>query len=123
MAKTNKNKTNWLKRKLRVKKSLGVLGRYPRLVVFRSNKNIYAQLVDDTKQKTILSSSTIDKDIREKVNKVKGKINKSKEIGFVIASKLKEKKIDKFVFDRNGYRYHGRIKAIADSIREKGIKF
>jgi len=119
----NKNKVNWLKRRTRIKKSLGVLGKYPRLVIFRSNKNIYAQLVDDNKQHTLLSVSTIDKEIKDKLSKIKGKTERSKEIGYLLASKLKSKKIDKFIFDRNGYRYHGRVKALADGIREKGIKF
>ena len=123
MAKTNKNRTMWLKRRTRTKKALGVLGKYPRLIVFRSNKNIYVQLVDDNEQKTILSSSTIDKNIKSKLNKISGKIDMGKEVGYDIASKLKKNKIDKLVFDRNGYRYHGRVKAIAEAIREKGINF
>tara|TARA_B100001013_G_C24183307_1_gene274438 strand:+ start:102 stop:473 length:372 start_codon:yes stop_codon:yes gene_type:complete len=123
MAKKNKNKINWLKRRVRTKKSLGVLGKYPRLVVFRSNKNIYAQLVDDNKQITILSSSTIDNNLKMKLDKITGKIEMSKEVGHDIASKLKENKIDKLIFDRNGYRYHGRVKAVADAIRENGINF
>ena len=123
MSKTNIKRKSWIKKKARTKKSLGVLGKYPRLIVFRSNKHIYAQLVDDTKNKTILSASTNDKDIKNKVSKIEGKINKSKEIGFVLASKIKAKKINKFILDRNGYMYHGRVKALADGIREKGIKF
>jgi len=67
--------------------------------------------------------STIDKGIKDKLNKIKGKTERSKEIGYLLADKLKSKKIDKFIFDRNGYRYHGRVKALADGIREKGIKF
>jgi len=123
MAKTSKNRSMWLKRRARTKKALGTLGKYPRLIIFRSNKNIYAQLVDDNKQTTLLSSSTVDKELQKKIDKISGKIEMGKEVGYDIASKLKKNKIDKLIFDRNGYRYHGRVKAIAEAIREKGINF
>tara|TARA_Y100001934_G_C11985459_1_gene600640 strand:- start:306 stop:677 length:372 start_codon:yes stop_codon:yes gene_type:complete len=123
MSKFDKNKS-LLKRKARIKKSFkSSRGKHPRLIIFRSNKNIYAQLFDDIAQKTLFSSSTISKDLKEKVQSVSGKSNQSKEVGYHIATLLKKKKINKFIFDRNGYRYHGRVKAIADGIREKGIEF
>ena len=123
MAKTSKNRSMWLKRRTRTKKALGTLGKYPRLIIFRSNKNIYAQLVDDNEQITILSSSTVDKGLKAKIDKVSGKIEMGKEVGYDIASKLKKNKIDKLIFDRNGYRYHGRVKAFAEELRNNGIKF
>jgi len=119
MSRMNTRKLNWLKKRVRTKYGLGSLGKYPRLVVFKSNKHIYAQLVDDNNSKTLLSSSTKDKDFDKKII---SKTEQSKEVGNVIAGKIKQNKIKKIIFDRNGYRYHGRVKALADSIREKGIE-
>ena len=120
MARTNIKRKNWLRKRVRTKLSLGRLGNYPRLVIFRSNKHIYSQLLDDEKNITILSSSSIDKDFDNK--KCKNKIDLSKQVGYNIAEKMKKNKIDKIIFDRNGYLYHGRVKAAAEAIREKGIK-
>ena len=120
MSKIHLKRKSWLKKKFRTKKSLGVLGRFPRLVVFKSNKHFYSQLVDDNNNTTILSASSKDKDF--KGNNCKNKTDLSKEVGYIIAKKLKNNKIDKIIFDRNGYLYHGRIKAVAEAIREKGIK-
>ena len=121
MSSTNIRKKNWLKKRIRTKKSLGVLGKYPRLIVFKSNKHIYSQLIDDNKSITLLSSSSNDKNF--KLNIKKTKIDISKDVGINIADKIIKNKIDKIIFDRNGYKYHGRIKALADSVREKGINF
>ena len=119
MAKTDFKRKNWLKKKYRSKRSLGPLGKYPRLIIFRSNKHIYSQLVDDNKNQTILSSSSKDKSFKiEKCNK----IDLSKKVAFNLVEKLKNKKIKKVIFDRNGYLYHGRVKAFADAVREKGIE-
>ena len=92
----------------------------PRLTVTRTCKNIYAQLIVDTSGKTICSASTI-----EKEGKIAGgsNCNAAKEIGTRIASKAKKSGIDAVVFDRNGYRFHGRVKALADAAREGGLKF
>ena len=122
MGKMDIKRSNWLKKRKRTKKTLGTLGVLPRLVVFKSNKHIYAQLVDDISSKTIVSSSTKDKDMLSVLKKVKGKINQSIEVGKILSDKIKKSKIEKIVFDRNGYRYHGRVKALADAIRENGIK-
>ena len=94
----------------------------PRLVVFRSNSNIFTQLIDDGAHKTILSASSIDKENRALILKAKSKIEKSTIVGNCIAEKMKDKKIDKIIFDRNGYKYHGRIKAVGDAIRNADIK-
>ena len=123
MAKTNIKRKAWFKRRIRTKLSLGTLGQYPRLVVFKSNKHIYGQLIDDNTQKTLLSSSTKDKDLAKDLDSISTKVEKSKIIGHSLAKKIKSKKIDKIVYDRNGYRYHGRVKALAEAIREKGINF
>ena len=120
MAKMDLKRKNWLKKKFRTKKSLGALGDFPRLVVFKSNKHFYSQLVDDNNNTTILSASSKDKDFN--IKNCKNKTELSKEVGYNIAKKLKSKKIDKIIFDRNGYLYHGRVKAAAEAIREKGIK-
>ena len=122
MGKMDIKRSSWLKKRKRTKKTLGTLGVLPRLVVFKSNKHIYAQLVDDISSKTIVSSSTKDKDMLSALKKVKGKINQSIEVGKILSDKIKKSKIEKIVFDRNGYRYHGRVKALADAIRENGIK-
>ena len=122
MSKTNIKRTNWLKKKVRTKKSLGNLGKYPRLIIFRSNKHIYGQLVDDNNKTTILSSSSKDKKLISAIRKNKNKINQSKIVGSDLAEKIKKNKIDKIIYDRNGYRFHGRVKVIADTIKENGIK-
>lgn len=88
----------------------------PRLVVFRSNLHTYAQLIDDSASKTIASAS----DMKDSKNKG---IEKAKNVGLEIAKKAKEAKIETCVFDRNGYMYHGKVKAIAEGAREGGLKF
>ena len=123
MAKTSIKRKAWLKKRARIKLSLGVSGKYPRLVVFKSNKHIYGQLIDDNTQKTLLSSSTNDKNLTKELKTVSGKVEESKVIGFSLGKKIKAKKIDKIIYDRNGYKYHGRVKALAEGIREKGINF
>tara|TARA_B100000470_G_C19681820_1_gene342415 strand:+ start:205 stop:576 length:372 start_codon:yes stop_codon:yes gene_type:complete len=123
MARTSIKRKNWLKKKNRTKRSLGPLGKYPRLVIFRSNKHIYGQLIDDNKSHTLLSSSTKDENLGDKLKDINGKIEKSKIVGYAIAEKIKKNKISKIVYDRNGYRYHGRVRALADAIREKGVNF
>jgi len=94
----------------------------PRLIVFRSNKNIFTQLVDDENSNTILSVSSIDMKLKGAIEKAKSKIEKSKIVGNTIAEKMKKANIDKIIFDRNGYKYHGRIKAVAEAIRSLEIQ-
>ncbi|MFH1188553.1 MAG: 50S ribosomal protein L18 [bacterium] len=95
----------------------------PRLSVFRSNKNIYAQIIDDTVGKTIIAASTMmlegKKDVSNKINKVEA----AQIVGKMMAAKAQEKGIKVVVFDRGSYRYHGRVKAVADAAREGGIMF
>ena len=97
------------------------IGNHPRLVVYRSNTNIYAQLVDDEKKITVLSASSIDKNIKSLIDKAANKIEKSKIVGESLAEKIKEAKISRIIFDRNGYKYHGRIKALCEAVRKKEI--
>ena len=94
----------------------------PRLVVFRSNNNIFTQLVDDANSKTILSVSSIDKELKGAIAKTKSKVEKSTIVGISIAEKMKKANIKKIIFDRNGYKYHGRIKAVGDAIRDAEIQ-
>lgn len=95
----------------------------PRLVIFRSLSNVYAQLVDDISGNTISSVSSITKVVKGDLGAKSSKTDKSKLIGKKIAEKAAEKGIKKVVFDRNGYLYHGRVKAIADAAREAGLEF
>ena len=94
----------------------------PRLVVYRSNTNIYAQLLDDVKNITILSASSLDKELKDSINKAGNKVEKSKVVGNSLAEKIKKTKIKTIIFDRNGYKYHGRIKALTEAIRSADIK-
>ena len=108
------------RRKKSIKGKL-TIGKYPRLVVYRSNLHLYAQLVDDNKSETIISVSTNDKSVRDDLAKITSKVEKSKFVGKKIGSDIIKKKIDKVMFDRNGYMYHGRVKAFVDAVRESGL--
>ena len=103
-------------RKIRIRSKIFGTAKTPRLTVFRSNKAIYAQLVDDSKGNTLLSVST--KLVKSDTQKTKTDI--SKEAGKLLAQKAKKKKISSAVFDRNGYKYQGRVKALADGARAEG---
>ena len=113
----------WQKKRQRIKYRIMQknIGNHPRLVVYRSNANIYAQLVDDEKGITVLSASSIDKSIKSLIDKATNKIEKSKIVGEALAGKIKEAKIGRIVFDRNGYKYHGRVKALTEAIRSAEI--
>ena len=105
--------------KKRIRKSISGTTTKPRLSVFRSNKQIYAQLIDDVNGVTLASAASLKDEAAQKGNKVE----QAKLIGKEIAKKASEAGISEVVFDRNGYLYHGRIKALADSARESGLKF
>jgi len=107
-----------LRRHRRVRAKIQGTSKVPRLCVFRSHQHIYAQLIDDEKGKTIMVVSS-----REFKKSKKTKADKAKEVGKLIAKKALEKKIEKVVFDRGGYKYHGRVKAVAEGTREGGLKF
>ena len=114
----------WESKKKRLKYHLKQknINNIPRLVVFRSNNNIFIQLVDDANNKTILSVSSIDKELKGAIDKAKSKIEKSTIVGKTIAEKIKKANVKKIIFDRNGYKYHGRIKAVGDAIRAEEIQ-
>ena len=105
----------------KVKLAAGTSGR-ARLSVFRSSKHIYAQLIDDAKGKTLVAASSLEKTMREGA-KTGANIAAAKAVGKLIAERAKEKGIKDVVFDRGGYLYHGRIKALADAAREGGLNF
>src|SRR5512136_552859 len=106
----------------RIRKRIRGTPERPRLAVFRSQGHIYAQLVDDDAGRTLVAASSLDKDVRAK-SKGGGTVASAKEVGSLIASRAKEKGIAAVVFDRGGFQYHGRIKALADAAREAGLKF
>lgn len=109
-----------IRRKLSIRSKVSGTTEIPRLTVYKSLKNIYAQLIDDEKGVTLCSASTMDKEYGGK----KGcSIESAKSVGELLAKKAASKKIGKAVFDRNGYVFHGKIKALADACREKGLKF
>ena len=122
MAKKSKYQI-WQKKRQRIKYRIMQknISNFPRLVVFRSNTNIYAQLVDDEKNITVLSASSIDKNLKKSIDNAKNKIEKSKIVGESLAEKIKNAKIEKIIFDRNGYKYHGRVKALSEAIRSAEI--
>jgi large subunit ribosomal protein L18 len=95
----------------------------PRFCVYRSLNHIYAQLIDDTTGKTLVAASTLSKDVRDQLNGVKGKTAAGKIVGLAAARKALEMNIKEVVFDRGGFLYHGRVKAVADGAREGGLKF
>jgi large subunit ribosomal protein L18 len=111
-----------LKRKQRIRKRLAGTSERPRLSVYRSLNHIYAQAIDDVSGKTILSASSLDPEIKGKSTKT-GNKDAAKLVGDLVAKKCKDKGIDKVVFDRSGYLYHGRIKALAEAARAGGLKF
>lgn len=111
-----------LRRKLRIRKKICGTPERPRLCVYRSLKHMYAQIIDDTKGHTLVSASTLDKELRGKF-KSTGNVEAAREVGRLIAKRALEKGIKKVVFDRNGFLYHGRVKAVAEGAREMGLEF
>jgi large subunit ribosomal protein L18 len=115
-----KRQTKKIQRKRRVRAKMLKSKNRPRLSVFRSNRYIYAQIIDDVKRKTLVSFSS--KDLSKAEGK-KDNLSIAKAVGEGLAKKAKVKKIKEVVFDRSGYKYHGRIKALAEGAREGGLKF
>ncbi|WP_349368457.1 50S ribosomal protein L18 [Salinarimonas sp.] len=111
------------RRKARVRKAIkAVANGRPRLSVFRSSKQIYAQIIDDEKGHTLAAASTLEKDMREKL-KTGADRSAAAEVGKLVAERAKAAGVTKVVFDRSGYIYHGRVKALADAAREGGLEF
>ena len=107
------------RRHLRVRRKISGTAERPRLCIYRSNKNLFAQLIDDVAGVTLVSCSTLDKDIKIKASNKEA----AKEVGAAIAKKAIAKKIENVVFDRSGYQYHGVVKEFAEAAREAGLKF
>lgn len=110
------------RRKLRIRRKISGTAERPRLTVFRSLKHIYAQVVDDVSNKTLAHASTLSKDVKAFADEAK-KSDAATKVGEAIANQLKAKGVKKVVFDRNGYLFHGRIKALAEGARKAGLEF
>ena len=118
ITKTNR-KAERQRRHIRVRRKISGTAECPRLCVYRSNKNLFVQVIDDVVANTLVSASTLDKEIKTKhANK-----EAAKEVGALIAKRALEKNIDTVVFDRGGYIYHGVVKELAEAAREAGLKF
>ena len=117
--KVNRNEVRQA-RHTRVRKTVSGTTDVPRLNVFRSNSNIFAQIIDDTKGVTLVSASSIDKDLKLENG---GNIEAAVKVGELIAKRAKKAKIKNVVFDRGGYLYHGRVKALAEAARANGLEF
>lgn len=124
MGKTNPSYVARKRRQERVRKNLSGVAERPRLNVFRSLNHIYAQVIDDTKGETLVSASSLDASIKAtEVTSGKGKTERAVLVGKLVAQRALEAGITQVVFDRGGYKYHGRVKALADASREAGLKF
>ncbi len=110
------------RRKYRIRNKISGTEVRPRLSVFRSSQHIYAQVIDDTTGKTVATASTLSRDLKSALGEA-NKTDAAKKVGALIAKMCLDKKVDKVVFDRNGYLYHGRVRALADAAREAGLKF
>lgn len=120
MGKTNLKKQGWIKRMQRVRKNISGSSERPRLAVYKSNQHLYAQVIDDVKRITLASCSTRDKELKGKATKnLKGAV----QVGTILAKRAKDKGVKKVIFDRHGFKYHGRLKALADAAREAGLEF
>lgn len=120
--KQDRNKSRRV-RQLRVRKSVHGTPERPRLNVFRSNQNIYAQLIDDSLGKTLVSASTLDPEVKGRLESNGGTVDAAKIVGEVVAKRALAKGVSRVVFDRGGFLYHGRVAALADAAREAGLEF
>jgi len=112
-----------LRRKRRVRKKIRGTPERPRLCVFRSSRHIYAQLIDDTTSTTLVEASTLSKELKDKVGEDSGNKKGAEMVGLEIAKRALAKGIKKVVFDRNGFLYHGRVKALSEGARKGGLEF
>ena len=122
MGATNPNKLSRLKRKKRIRKHLSGTDQKPRMSVFRSSKHIYAQLIDDINGHTLAAASSMEKVVKDQP-KFESKIAKAEYIGKILGERAIEKGVKKVVFDRNGFQYHGRVKAVSKGARDAGLVF
>ncbi len=123
MDKNIKKREARIRRHKRIRKKVHGTAERPRLCVFRSNKHIYAQIIDDEDRVTLVSASSLDKEVISQLDKNATKKTVSRIVGKVIAKRALEKGIENVVFDRGGYLYHGRVKELAEGARENGLKF
>ncbi len=121
MAKTNPKVIARQKRVKRIRKNLSGTAQRPRMRVYKSSKHIYCQIIDDVAGHTIVSTSTLDKDVQ--AGDANGKTEQARQVGLKIAEKAKGQGVEKVIFDRGGYIYHGRVKALSDGAREGGLDF
>jgi len=119
MDRLQQKKIRRIRRKKHVRKIISGDGNRPRMTVYKSCRYLYVQVIDDVKAQTIMSASNLEKDLR----KIKSTVEGAEQLGQIVAERLKEKKIDRIVFDRNGYVYHGIVKSIAEGARKAGIQF
>ena len=119
---SNHSRRKWLSRKRRIRTKIHGTAVRPRLTVFRSSKQISAQVIDDEQGKTLVSVSSLEKDLRDKLKGEKKMVMADK-VGQLVAERCLAAKIEKVVFDRNGYIYFGRVAKLADAARKKGLKF
>lgn len=119
----NRNNNSRARSRMKIRKTINGTPERPRFTVYRSLNNIYAQIIDDSTGKTLVAASSLSKELAEELKNAKGKVQRSKTVGNYIAKKALELKINTVVFDRNGYRYHGRVQAVAEGAREAGLKF
>lgn len=122
MLRKSVKESNRFRRKRRIRKKIYGTAERPRLTIYRSNEHIYAQIINDVEGVTLVSSSTIDKSMRDQLSTLK-KAAAAHEVGKSVAERAKEKGCQSVVFDRNGYLYHGRVAAVANGAREGGLQF
>lgn len=123
MAKTSPRLKARLRRKQHIRKHISGTTERPRMAVFRSSKHIYVQIIDDEQGNTIAAASSLISEIKSKAGDFEDKKAVAKEVGRIIGQRAKEKGIDAVAFDRSGYLYHGRVRALADAAREVGLEF
>lgn len=122
MKSCEKRRQGRLRRKLSIRKRIRGSVERPRVSVFRSSRHIYVQVINDVTGKTLVSASTLESELREQCASLSGKAS-AELVGKLLAERCKAKEVTKVVFDRNGFIYHGRLKALADSAREAGLEF
>lgn len=122
MGKTNLRLAMRLKRKRRIRKKISGTPERPRLSVFRSARHIYGQIIDDTRGHTLAEASTLSPELKDQLAGLK-KVEAAKLVGKLLAEKARLAGVERVIFDRNGFLYHGRVKALADSAREHGLIF
>ena len=123
MAKTNPRTTARLRRKKSIRKKISGTAARPRLAIFRSSNHIYAQIIDDTVGRTLASASTMSAEFKENAEGHSGNKAAAQKVGNLIAEKAQAQGIKQVIFDRGGFLYHGRVKALADAARESGLEF